>query len=338
MQMHASPLGPRDDQIRRTARVLEIVQQIVVAPGHWSRKSLARCHEISERMIQKDLQLIRYRLGLQLEHDGMGYYFERLPRLPTTNYSFSEAIALMAAARAAQSLPGVDSTELAAAIARLESIFPIELRATLREATEQLPRRALKIHRQTMLSLLYRAFAERKQVQMLYATASHPGEAKSRIIEPYHLMPYGRSWHLIAYDHKRGDVLQFKVDRVQEAELLDKSYSIPADFDVDEYLGDNWGLMRGSAIEPQDVVLLFEPQAGRWVAEEHWHKSQHIEALSDGHIRVVFHVGITPEMVNWLLYYGEQVYVEQPEELRNEVKEAHWNAWRICDQRDERRV
>jgi proteasome accessory factor B len=321
----------RDNQIRRTARVLEIIQQIAVAPGRWSRRSLAGHHEISERMIQKDLELIRYRLGLKLEHDGETYSFERLPHLPTTNYSFSEALALLTAARSAQTLPGVNSAELAAAIARLESIFPNELVPVLREATEQLPRKAVKPHRQTMLALLHRALSERKQVRILYATASQAGEAKVRVIEPYYLMPYGRSWHLIAYDHLRQSVIQFKIDRVHEAELLENTYTIPADFDVEEYMGDAWGLMRGSANETEEVILLFESQAGLWVSEEHWHKSQQSELLPDGRSRLMFYVGVTPEMVNWLLYYGDQVFVEKPEWLRNEVRERHQRAVQRCE-------
>jgi predicted DNA-binding transcriptional regulator YafY len=177
-----------------------------------------------------------------------------------------------------------------------------------------------------MLTLLYRALSERKMVRILYATASHAGEAKTRVIEPYYLMPYGRSWHLIAYDHLRQSVIQFKIDRVHEAELLETIYTIPAYFDVEEYMGDAWGLMRGAARESEEVVLLFEAQAGQWVTEELWHKSQQSEILPDSRARVRFYVGVTPEMVNWLLYYGDQVYVEKPEWLRDEVAERHKRA------------
>jgi len=326
MHTNIFPNIQRDDQIRRTARILEIIQQIAVAPGRWSRRSLARYHEISERMIQKDLELIRIRLGLKLEHDGETYSFPRLPHLPTTNYSFSEALALLTAARSAQTLPGINSAELAAAIARLESIFPNELVPVLREAMEQLPRRAVKPHRQAMLALLHRALSERKQVRILYATASQAGEVKTRVIEPYYLMPYGRSWHLIAFDHLRNDLIQFKIDRVQQAELLEEGYKIPADFDVDTYMGDAWGLMRGAAKEAEEVALLFENQAGRWVVEEYWHKSQQNEILPDGRVRVRFFVGVTPEMVNWLLYYGEQVFIEEPAWLQEKVREHHRRA------------
>jgi len=314
----------RDNTIRRTARVLEIIQQIATRPHYWSRRTLADYHEIGERMIQKDLEIIRYRLGLSLQHEDGTYYFERLPQLPVATYSFSEALALLAAARAAQAIPGINSAELAAAIARLESLFPAGMGRLLRDALEKLPRRA--VHRQEMLTLLHRALAERRQVRIRYVTASRGGEVKERVVEPYHIMPYGRSWHLIAYDHLRQEVIQFKVDRVQEAELLETTYTIPADFDIDTYLGDAWGLMRGAAREPERVVLLFEPEAGRWVAEEIWHKSQISEMLPDGRVLVKFYVGITPEMVNWLLYYGSRVQVLEPEWLREQVVEEHQRA------------
>jgi len=316
----------RDNMIRRTARVLEIIQQIATRPRYWSRRKLAEHHEISERMIQKDLELIRYRLGLPLRRKDGTYYFEHLPQLPTMTYSLAEALALLIAARAAQAIPGVNSAELAAAIAKLESIFPPEIGRLAHEATDTLPRRAVKAHRQEMLTLLHRALAERRQVRILYATASRDGTVTDRVVEPYHIMAYGRSWYLIAYDHHRGEVLQFKVDRVRKAELLETTYTIPAEFDLDAYLGDAWGVMRGAAGDPERVVLLFDPEAGRWVAEETWHTSQQNELLPDGRVRVTFHVRITPEMVNWLLYYGSRVQVMEPAWLRERVAEEHRRA------------
>lgn len=321
----------RENILRRTARVLEIIQQIAVRPHHWSRRALAEHHGVSERMLQKDMELIRHSLRLPLRHEDGAYYFEWLPKLPTTTYSFPEALALLTAARAAQAIPGINSAELAVAIARLESLFPAEMNRLVRDALEKLPRRAVRDHRQEMLVLLHRALAERRQVRIRYATASRGGEVTERTVEPYHIMPYGRSWHLIAYDHRRKEVLQFKVDRVQEAELLETTYKMPADFDLDAYLGDAWGVMRGAAGKPERVVLLFEPEAGRWVAEEEWHKSQQSEVLPDGRVRLTFCVGITPEMINWLLYYGSRVQVLEPAWLRERVAEEHRRAAEVYE-------
>lgn len=318
-----APHGGRDEQIRRTARVLEIVQQITVAPGRWSRKELARYHEISERMIQKDLELIRVRLKLELEHDGLTYRFSRLPQLPTLTYTFNEALALVTAVRSAQTVPGVNSADLAAAAARLESIFPNDLRPLLREATDKLPNQATRAHRHAMLTLLHRALVERRRVDIRYLTGSREGEINDRVVEPYHIMPYLRSWYLVAYDHRRDTVLDFKLDRILEARLMEETYAIPANFDIDEYIGDNWGIMRDAGPLAEPVVLGFTPEAGRWVAEERWHKSQTAETLPDGSVRVEFFVSVTPEMVRWLMFYGADVVVEQPAWLRDRLREGH---------------
>ena len=315
----------RDNQIRRTARLLEIIQQIAANPHHWTRKRLSEYHQVTERMIQKDLEIIRLRLGLTIKTEGDGYFYQRLPQLPATLFSFSEAIALLSAARAAQAMPGVNSTELAVAIARLESIFPQEIRPILKETLDRLPRSAVKTHRQTMLTLFYRAYFEQKQILMNYQTQTE-SDGKQRVVEPYFILPYGRSWHVVAYDHLRQDVLQFKLDRVLEAELLDTHYQRPQNFDLDEYLGDTWGLMRGAAGEPEQVELLFDDHAGRWVSEERWHKSQSIEKNEDGTFTICFWVGITPEMINWIMYYGARVKVIQPEWLREKVAEEHRKA------------
>lgn len=323
MTTRLAPIGGRDDQIRRTARVLEIIQQIAVAPGRWSRKALAQRHEISERMLQKDLYLIRYRLGLDLEHDGETYSFARLPHLPTLTYTFGEALALVTAVRAAQTVPGINSADLAAAVARLESIFPSELRPLLREATEHLPAQATRADRGAMLTLLHRALIERRQVRMTYLTSSRDGDINERVVEPYHIMPYMHFWYLVAYDHRRGAVLDFKLDRILEARLLDEMYTIPATFDIDEYLGDNWGIMRDAGPPAEPVTLLFTPEAARWVIDKQWHKSQRVETLPDGQVRVEFFVSATPEMVRWLSYYGAEVWVERPAWLRERVREAH---------------
>ncbi len=310
----------RLEETRRTARVLDLIQQIAIAPHRWRRRDLSDKYEVSEKMIQKDLEIVRHGLRLPLCHDKSGYYFEHMPRLPTVSYTFAEALALLLAARTAQAIPGINSAELAAAIARLESLFPENFMPLLRQATDRLPTSATAAHRQAMLTLLHRALAERRQVRIVYATGSRGGEVNERIIEPYYIMPYVRSWQLIAYDHRRNAVTGFKVDRIRQANLLDQSYTISEDFDLAAYLGDWWGLMRTPG-EVEEVELLFDPQAGRWVMEEQWHHSQEPEVLPDGQVRMKFRIVITPEFVDWVLYYGSRVRVLKPESLRERVVE-----------------
>ena len=50
------------EETKRTSRILEIVQIIATAPRRYLRRHLAHRFEVSERMIQKDLDVIRHGL------------------------------------------------------------------------------------------------------------------------------------------------------------------------------------------------------------------------------------------------------------------------------------
>lgn len=315
------------EETKRTSRILEIVQIITVAPRRYLRRDLAERFEISERMIQKDLAVIRHGLKLPLYHSQEGYYFDEMPQLPALQYTFAEALALLLAVQAARQISGVGSTELAVAIARLEALFPPEFTPLLRQMVSRPVTTVRREHRQQMLMLLNRALLERRKVRIVYETRSRGGAVSERVVRPYHIMPYVRSWQLIAYCEMREAIRMFKVDRIQEATLSNERYRIPADFDVDEYMGSNWGAMRGGSGEPVDVVLRFGPQAGQWVSEEYWHSSQEAEELPDGRVLFKLHIAaITPEFVNWVLYYGGRVEVLEPEELRERVVAEHRRA------------
>ncbi len=320
-------LGHSIEEIKRVSRILEMVQLVAVAPCRYRRRDFADRFELSERMIQKDITVIRHGLRLPLHRSREGYYFEEVPQLPAVYFSFAEGLALLQAVQVARQVSGVDSTELAAAIARLEALFPPEFKRLLRQTATRSPFTAEREHRQEMLRLLTVALVELCKVEVVYETSSRGGAISTRVVRPYHLMPYVRSWQLIAYCERRKDTLMFKVDRIHRATLLeDERYTVPDDFDLEAYMGTTWGLMRGEAGEPVDVVLHFGPRAGRWVAEEFWHASQQAEEQPAGSVLFRLHVAITPEFINWLLYYGDRVKVLEPMSLRERVAEEHRRA------------
>lgn len=316
----------RGEDTKRVARILNLVQMIASAPQRYLRRDLAAHFEVTERMIQKDLEVIRHGLLLPLVHAPEGYFFEKMPRLPTLQYTFAEALALLLAVQAAQQVSGIGSVELAAAVARLESLFPAEFTPLLRQYGQRQPVTAQGEHRRQMLTLLNRALVEGRKVRMEYETRSRGGERNERVVRPYALYPYVRSWQLIAYCERREAVLMFKVDRIHTATLLDEHYTIPADFDIEAYLGATWGLLRGEGGEPVEVVLRFAPDTGRRVAEERWHSSQQVEMTADGRVLFRLHIAVTPEFVSWVLYYGSQVEVLEPASLRERVTEEHQRA------------
>ncbi len=319
-------LGRNLEETKRIARILQIVQLIASAPRRYLRKELAKRFEVSDSMIKLDLQVIRHGLKLSLERTHEGYYFTVMPQLPALQYHFTEALALLTSVQAAQQISGIGSSELAAAIARLETLFPQEFLPLLKQMTKPPMLTAQRQHRQQMLSLLNSALLFQHKVRITYETRSRDGAISERVVHPYQIMPYVRSWQLIAHCEKRQAVVMFKIDRIHQATVLpEMSYTIAADFDPEGYIGNRWGIMRVQG-EPEEVVLHFDADVGRRVAEESWHKSQQTEILADDSVIFRLNMIITPEFMSWLLYYGGGLEVVAPQWLRVQVAAEHQKA------------
>ena len=319
-------LGRPHHETRRLSRILQILRLVDANPHRYNRKALATHFEVSVRMIQKDLDVIRHGLKVEMMSSHEGYHLPIPPGLPHVKFNFGEALALLLAVQTARCNSGIHSTELDGSVTRLESLFPKEFIPYLKKLQQCAQRQVSGKNRQEILDLLHRALFHGSKVTILYRTGYRKGEESRRTVHPYHIMPYVRSWHLIGHCEMRGKVLTFKVDRIGRAELLHEHYQIPPHFNLDDYMGDAWGLMHCPREEPVEVELLFEPEAGRWVAEEHWHKSQRVKHLSDGSIRFQLFLPLTPDFVGWILYYGSRVQVIWPPELRDRVKQEHQRA------------
>ena len=177
------------EETKRTARILEIIQAIALRPRHFKVAALSRRFEVSERMIKKDLEVIRHGLRLDLRSSSEGYHFEKTPQLPTISYSFTEALALLQAAQVGRRISGIDSAELAAAVARLEALFPAPFQSFLRAPVYRPKLTAQREHRQQMLRLLNQALLEGRKLEIVYETASRDGAIGSRVVHPITCCP-----------------------------------------------------------------------------------------------------------------------------------------------------
>ena len=107
----------REEEVKRPSRILQIVHLIALRPGRYRARDLAQQFEISDRMVKKDIQIIRHGLRLALRPSRQGYYFEETPQLPAVAYGFTEALALVQAAQVSRQVAGISSADLAAAVA-----------------------------------------------------------------------------------------------------------------------------------------------------------------------------------------------------------------------------
>jgi predicted DNA-binding transcriptional regulator YafY len=305
----------------RIARVLEIIWRISIRPRYWTRSRLAEEFEVSERTITADLDILRHRLRFELLNDrGRGYYFERVPQLPSVSYSVPEALALILAAEAGRHVSGISQQDLSSAIARLESVFPGELGRMVRHHADRGAAPG-PTHRERMLQVCAQAALSRQRLHIEYITAYRGGAETSRDVDPWAVFPYDRSWHMVGYCHLRNDVRVFKIDRVRAATMLEQRFQPPRDFDLAAFLSDGWGLMRGIDAPVERVVLRFSPVAAAWIIDEQWHASQEMRTEDDGWLTFQVQIQITPEFQRWVFGYGREVRVIAPDSLRRWVED-----------------
>lgn len=306
---------PNPEEYRRTCRVIDLILRVANQPQRWTRRALAEHYELSEKQIDKDLLLVRHGLRMTLRHSPRGYYFERVAALPALALTLPEALALLLAARLGRGTPGVPAAELAAALSRLGALLPPEL-APLAATLAANGTGSDRGHPPSALLMeLQMAIARRSRVRILYHSASREGPATDRAVDPYTLIPHLGSWYLVAMCHHREEVRIFKVDRIREMVPTGEGFEFPERFDLGTYMGSVWGLLRGEAGEPEDVVLEFEPEAGRWVRDQEWHPEQRVEGLPDGRVRLSFCLAVTSDLRRFVLGFGRQVRVVSPPSL-----------------------
>lgn len=68
------------------------------------------------------------------------------------------------------------------------------------------------------------------------------------------------------------------------------------------------------------VKVRISPGWARWVGEKIWHESQKITKLPDGGLKITFRVAGLEEIKRWILSFGPEAVVLDPEKLKEMVR------------------
>ena len=68
------------------------------------------------------------------------------------------------------------------------------------------------------------------------------------------------------------------------------------------------------------VRVRISPAWARWVGEKIWHESQKITKLPEGGLEMTFRVAGLDEIKRWVLSFGPEAAVVEPEKLRELVR------------------
>jgi len=171
-----------------------------------------------------------------------------------------------------------------------------------------------------VFEVLQDAIEAKQSVRMNYVTASTGERHEGRQIDPLLLAAAGSSWLVVAYCHKREDVLDFALAGIDRIEKTDNIFEPPQDFDPMLHFKGRFSALTG---EKSHVVrLIAEPEAARYFQRKKYHPTQQItEREDEDRVEVSFEVDGLEEVRSFVQSWGTGVTVLAPDELVQMVAE-----------------
>ena len=109
----------------------------------------------------------------------------------------------------------------------------------------------------------------------------------------------------------------FALTRMTGLRNTGQAFERPAHFSLAEHLADSFGVFSSPAVA--QVRLRFDAFGGRLIRERVWHGSQQIADLAGGGLELAMRVGVSPEVIRWIMGWGEHAEVLEPASLRAEI-------------------
>jgi predicted DNA-binding transcriptional regulator YafY len=225
-------------------------------------------------------------------------------------------------ASAAQEFEAEGSVIRAAALRALEAKVLSALRAPVRrriapdlEALLQAEAIAVQAgprpsEDEAVLDAIREALKAGRMLSFRYTGGSSPG--RTREVVPFGLL-FGRSNYLVATEGDGAPPRNWRLDRIKDAKVLARSAVRPADFSLQAYADQSFGIYQD---DMEDVVLRISAGAADSARRWRFHVGQKVEVQPDGSVSIAFRASGMKELAWHLFTWGRDVEVLAPERLR----------------------
>ncbi|MFF9852051.1 helix-turn-helix transcriptional regulator [Streptomyces litmocidini] len=301
--------------IDQTRRMLSLVTYLRERPGAHVA-DVARAFGITEDELISDLDVLpmcgtSFRGGdlLDIDTDGDRIWWHNPDDVAEPlRLAADEATALLVAARAVATLPGLresDRDALLRATAKLE--------AAAGEAAGASARLSVTFESEGgVFAEVDRAISERKRLWVRYYSPARD-ELTEREVDPIRLFAVGHTY-MEAWCRLSEARRTFRLDRVAEIRILDES-AAPPELELRDL---SEGLVHPSADDPEVVVEV--GPGGRWVAEYYPH--DRAEELPDGGLRITLRTPDPASLRRLALRLGSDGRIVAPAELADSARTA----------------
>lgn len=296
------------------------------------QQSLARLSQTLDCSKQTTLRLIddierSYKVQIERTMKGKQRFF-RLKTLgqapPALNLTTTELHALyMCRAFAEHLLGGQFLEESARALEKGHALLPRESGLSSGHFASFRPGTIDYTPHQQAIRTLLQAMDQKHICKVTYKglLARRP---KTFYIKPYKIFSHHETMYLHSglapkpgarYREPEFDPL-LVMHRMMAVDMTEGVFTMPESYDFEKTFNRNFGIIKEEAFE---VTIEFSGFAAGFVAERMWSPDQKITRLSEGRIRLAFSASSEPELKAWVLSFGEEAMVMDPDWLKEDI-------------------
>lgn len=282
--------------------------------------------EVSDKTIRRDLKVLQNVFDItEQTGDGGVKRWRMKPLADQVGFNYTELLSIHVSQRFMEPLAGTPFWEGSRSVLRKikgaigeNSVRYIEklnagLRATTVGASDY-------SERGEMIDNLMVAIEDRKVTLIVYQSMQAT-EAVEQEVYPLGMVFHNGSLYVIAWSSRRAEVRNFKLDRIEEVDVQNLQYQVPAEFDLQDWLSHSFGVWRSRQDDLQTIKVRFTRSAARYVQESTWHHSQQLFPQDDGTLMVEFQLPDIEEILKWILSFGRNAMVLEPPELVERISD-----------------
>jgi len=287
-------------------------------------RKLADELEVSSKTVQRDIDFMRYRLGLPIEYDQLHfgfYYTEPVASFPNVEISEGELVALYVGQKALAQYKGTSfEAPLSTAFRKITDGLRDTISVTWADLDSAVSfrntgRSTADVHLFEQLS-----HAVFKQLEVRFEYKKPEGARyEQRYVQPYHLGCVENLWYLFAFDLDRQQLRTFALPRIRALRVSKTQFRRPLDFSIGKFLGESFGVFAKPSKTKHTILITFDAFAAPRIEERHWHPSQKIKQLRNGGIELSLTLGNLEEIERWILSWGTHAQVLAPPELKERI-------------------
>ena len=301
--------------MNRTDRLVALVM-LLQSRRVTTAAEMARHFEITERTVYRDIAALGESGVPILGEPGVGYSLMKGYHLPPVMFSPEEAFALLTGGLLTERMTDGSMREATrSALGKVTAVLP----AGLQGRVERLQKTIVVGSRSPSVGIVsltevQQALAEGRVLRLGYFGAARQA-ATERTVEPLGLVFYLDHWHLIAWCRLRGEVRDFRVDRISSCEATQEPVPPRPDFSLQDHLS------RCMATERGEVAVLKLPVIRMESVRRFWGPMIFEEEAIGASVQVSlsYRAEGMDYIGRWLLGMGNEVTIVEPEKLREHV-------------------